>query len=376
MRRFDISSCSSSSSSTAFVRRGSIRASVLARLALAAAVATFAVVAAQAVDPPDDPAPSGRDAPRVPAAEPGAAIDERTLEHDGRERVYTVVRPSTYEPGNPAIILLHGGGGGMRSALAKRHATSRWIEIAEREGLVVLAPNGWNARQQQGTGDRQSWNDLRADEGRRISQEDDAGFIVAMLDREQPRLGFDARAVFVTGPSNGGMMTFRVLIEHPERFAAGAAFIANLPDEAVELPEPSVARPVLIVNGDADPLVPWEGGDVGFNGAPVRSTPATVAWWRARHGLDGAAAITLLDDVDADDGCRIVSFAWTADGADAPAVVLHRVQGGGHTLPVLPGDPRSALPRRLVGPQCRDVRGVEEAWRFFAAHGGSRTRGD
>jgi len=299
-------------------------------------------------------------------AEPGVTVRQKTIEHDGIERFYLVAEPDSFCPGAPAVVVLHGGSQSMRTILEDTAAPSRWLDIASEFGVAVIVPNGYNVNEEDASGDRQTWNDLRSSVGTPISEEDDAGFIAAAVGREWELLGFDRRAVFVTGSSNGGMMAQRMLIEFPGVFAGGASFIANLPE--VSIPDPASPTPIMIMNGDADPLMPWEGGTVGFNGAPVRSTLDTAAYWRRVNGVaDVSAKPVLLPDVDPSDGVRILEAASTEAGASAPDVVLYRMINGGHAIPVLPGDPQNPLPPGL-GTRGRDVRGVDVAWRFFQRH--------
>ncbi len=300
----------------------------------------------------------------------GMTIMERSIVHDQRDRFYLVARPASYCPGNPAIVVLHGGSLGMRRILDQTTAPNRWLSLADDYGLLILAPNGWNVSEASGATDNQSWNDLRPDIGNPISTEDDAGFINAMLDREDARLGFDNDAVFVTGSSNGGMMAYRMLIEHSERFAAGAAFIANLPE--ADIPDPTVGRPVMIMNGDADPLMLWAGGTVGFAGAPVRSALASLAYWRRVNGVDsGGGSATILPDIDPTDGARVLRYLFATEISGnpdtVPRVAFYQMVNGGHAIPVLPNDPQEPLPP-LIGTRCRDVRGVDLAWSFFQQH--------
>ncbi len=301
------------------------------------------------------------------ADQPSSVIPhtEHTIEHDGLHRYYIVAEPASYRPGAPVVVVLHGGTQSMRTILEETAATHRWLQIAKDNGFLVLAPNGFNAMTGDAGGDRQTWNDLRPSVGNPISEEDDAGFIAATITCEATRRGFDRRAVFVTGASNGGMMAFRMLIEYPDHFAAGAAFIANLPEAVV--PKPKSIRPVMILNGDADPLMPWEGGVVGFGGAPVRSGPETVAYWRRVNGIFEPPTTRLLPDIDPADGARILEFTYRVQPQTPPPVVLYRMVGGGHAIPVLPTDPQVALPA-VLGRRCRDARGIDLAWAFFSAH--------
>lgn len=298
-------------------------------------------------------------------AEP--VFEVRKIEHDGIERVYTIFVPESFEPGGAAIVVLHGGGQSMNKVLRPRSPQRRWLSIAREHGAVVLVPNGYNQRESDALGDSQTWNDLRGQSKREISLQDDAGFIRTMIKTEIERTGFDARRVGITGSSNGGMMTYRMLIENPGAFAAGAAFIANMPEGQVEPPEPGT--PVMIMNGVEDPLMPWDGGGVGFGGAPVRSTAESVAFWRGANDATEAGDPVTLPDRDPSEGSRLVARAYFTQGVEQPVVLLYTMTHAGHAVPVLPSDPQRPLPP-FLGTQNRDARGVDLAWRFMAPHMG------
>ncbi len=97
-------------------------------------------------------------------------------------------------------------------------STSTWLRIAEQEGIVLVVPNGVNAETGDTYGNDQNWNDLRSDTAAGQHVVDDVGFLLALLERVVSELELDQPRVFVTGASNGGMMTFRMLLEAPEPF--------------------------------------------------------------------------------------------------------------------------------------------------------------
>ena len=212
-----------------------------------------------------------------------------TIDFDGKTRAYTLYVPSSFVAGNTAVLLLHGGGGSMRNILGPDRTTRRWVEIADRDGTLLIVPNGFNSQSDDGLGDNQSWNDLRTDNAGVISDEDDFGFLLSVLDDAATRFAFDPSDVFVTGSSNGGIMTMTLLILSPERFKAGAAFIASLPEEAV--PDPADPTPFFMLNGTDDPLILFEGGPVGVNGSPTRSVDDSVAYWSRVTASDPATEV-------------------------------------------------------------------------------------
>ncbi len=280
----------------------------------------------------------------------------------GRDRTYTVYTPAGFSPSSRAVLLLHGGGQSMRRALEPGAATDRWLGIADEDGTLVIVPNGYDQAGGDGLGDTQSWNDIRSDGSGRLSLEDDEGFLLAVLDDVALARPFDQARLFVTGPSNGGFMTFRMLVNQGHRFAAGAAFIAAMPEQ--DVPLPPTARPVMIFNGTDDPLVRYGGGEVARGGAPSRSVEASVDYWLEANGAaPGSRTISVLADV-ADDGCLIERTSW-ADERGNPAVVFYKAIGGGHAIPDT--TPRFDTPMAflLIGRQCSDVHGVDLAAAFF-----------
>ncbi|MCW5773075.1 MAG: hypothetical protein KIT16_15645, partial [Rhodospirillaceae bacterium] len=146
-------------------------------------------------------------------------------------------------------------------------------------------------------------------------------------------------------------------------FAAIAPVAATMPADLG--PRCAPARPiaVLAINGTADPLVPYQGGQVRVffrNRGAIWSTDRTLAFW-ARHDRCGSAAPPrVLPDRDPGDGTRIIETRWM--GCAAPVHLL-RIEGGGHTWP----GRAQYLPERWVGKVNRDIDATEAIWRFFAA---------
>ncbi len=292
---------------------------------------------------------------------------ESSLEFEGLTRWYRIYTPDPL-PEEPALVLyLHGGTLSMRSIFSPlSDSTSTWLRIAEQEGVVLVVPNGVNAETGDTYGNDQNWNDLRSDTAAGQHDVDDVGFLLALLERVVSELELDQPRVFVTGASNGGMMTFRMLLEAPGQFTAGAAYIANLPDLDPQLPDLKIPTPIMIANGTLDPLVPWNGGVVGKDRGYVLSTQETVEWWTNNNHADpNRVQIDVLPDINPEDGCLIWREYFPPQAGGAP-VLFYRFEGGGHTLPTL-AEPGwfEKIASRLLGPVCHDVDGVLLAWDFF-----------
>lgn len=293
---------------------------------------------------------------------------EGVVQVNGTSRHYLKYVPSSAQSGSALVVLLHGGSQSMREIFyPKQTGTLRWLTLARRDGFVLIAPNGTNPTTGDAAGNEQNWNDLRSDGGLRDSQADDVSFILSLIDEMEKQHGVNPKRVYVTGASNGGMMTFRLLIEQPKRFAAGAAFIANLP--ATEVAIPTTRTPILICNGTDDPLVPDGGGTVAKNRGQVRSTQATVNFWLKVNGGNALQKSSReLPDTDLNDGSRLRESSYRAPDGSMPVLYI-AVEGGGHYMPSSSAGELGAIVKRILGRhQNRDAEGADLAWEFMRAY--------
>jgi polyhydroxybutyrate depolymerase len=285
-------------------------------------------------------------APAQAAAQP----TEQTFEHAGVTRSYLAYAPSASPARGahrPVLIVLHGGGGNARQIMR----FARFNPIAEREGFVVLYPQGL----------QHSWNDGRKFSGRNV-QRDDVGFILAALDHlEAQGVGIDREAVGVAGISNGGFMAMRLGCEAAGKIAGIATLTATMPAETGARCHPARPVPVLMINGTSDPIVPYEGGYVrllGRDRGAIWSTGRTVEFWMGVNGCRGEPQARALEDRDPGDGTT--TLRHDLRGCRAPVTLLE-VRGGGHTWP----GGSQYLPDFLVGRVSRDFDASEEIFDFF-----------
>jgi len=279
------------------------------------------------------------------------------------QRSYLIATPEHAAAGlRPLVILLHGHGGSGKQVFGQEriHSPMRvWLDIAEREQLVVIAPDGLR-----GKDNLPGWNDCRSDSTTN-PHADDAGFIAALIERAVAQHRADPARVYVMGMSNGGGMVYRLASEIPGKLAAFAAVAA--PSAVASLcPAPSHPLPALIVHGTDDKIVPFNGGDVG--GAFLRgrgktgSAPDAVALWRKLDQLNGAPVETTFPQ-RGDSGTTATRTLWGADPRQLQVEFI-RVEHGGHTEPSLQ-QPLQWAVRALLGRQNDDFEMAEEAWSFF-----------
>jgi polyhydroxybutyrate depolymerase len=133
---------------------------------------------------------------------------ELSLSHKGLTRWFLEYRPTQPVRSNsPLVLVLHGGSESMNEVFRTR-GMHKWLDVCEKNGFLMLVPNGVDIRTGDTKGDNQNWNDYRNLHGDKI---DDTGFLAALWAIAER--GIDAFRVYQTGPSNGGMMAYRALIE-------------------------------------------------------------------------------------------------------------------------------------------------------------------
>lgn len=306
-----------------------------------------------------DGAGDGGAAP-VPSAgcDAGAASTARTeerrdLQVDGTDRWYTVTTPDA--PAGealPVVFDFHGLSEG-----AQIHAgMSQYSALAQAEGFVVVFPNG--------TGQPVRW--LASDT---TDANPDLRYVDAVVAQVTGDLCVDTARLYVTGLSNGAMMTSLLACTRADTFAAFA------PVAGIFLPEgcdPSRPVPIATYHGTADPILTFDGrvGDglgVALGGGDPASTtttaappdldgdgyPATVRAWAEMNGCDPEPTDTEVTET-------VIHRVYDCPtGADLEFTII---VGGGHSWP---GSEFSRSIESIVGPTTFDVDATADTWAFF-----------
>jgi polyhydroxybutyrate depolymerase len=279
-----------------------------------------------------------------------------SMEWQGMARSYTLYLPHWLNAQAALVFVLHGSTGDAQRA---RMSFAYDFERLAARGFIAVFPEGFAGH----------WNDCRkaATYKANTQQVDDVGFLNALRSRLLDEFAADPQRTFITGISNGGQMAYRMALEAPGTFRAHAAVIASLPaPENMDCRTADEAVSMLVMNGTADPMNPYEGGEVAWYGllgsrGRVLSTNDTVSYWRKLAGLDKTAPQRVTYD-EADDSGRVEVSRWQSE----QGIVIEQfdIVGGGHTVP----HPQQSVPR-LLGPTSHDISAAAEIWRFFDEHG-------
>jgi len=266
-----------------------------------------------------------------------------TLMVDGRARTFNVHLPPQYEEGAdtfPLVIGLHGLGGSAVQFDRHYHFSGK----ADREGFVAVYPNGVRSDGRFGI---RTWNAGTCCDFAMRENVDDVRFISELIDRLLESYRIDPKRVYVTGMSNGGMLTYRLAAEIPQKIAAIAPVSCTMVfDPPADQPRPV---PIIHLHSVLDEIIPYNGGtnSLGYHFPPVDSI---LNVWAARNGC--------LPDPQVTEGAGYTVKQWV-DELDSPFMVHYLTEDGGHSWPggeqVRPG----------AAPPSAAINGNELIWGFF-----------
>ena len=284
-------------------------------------------------------------------ADADTGLVRHTLVSGGVERSYYLHEPAkpSADKTRPLVIVLHGGGGtGVIGA-----AMSGFNAKADAEGFLVVYPNGsgrfgerlltWNAKHCCAYAMREKINDV--------------GFLSDLIDELVRTERVDARRIYVTGMSNGAMMSYRAGLELAPKVAAIAPIVGAMFGDEVP---PALPVPVMIFNSLADKTVPFDGGPskiragLSVGDADYKPISFALQFWAKADGCSQSPAVTH------EPGVTITSFEHCAGDA---SVVLYAIDGGGHSWPGGKSSGREGADQPVTSPNATDL-----MWAFFARH--------
>ncbi|MBW4539765.1 MAG: prolyl oligopeptidase family serine peptidase [Myxacorys chilensis ATA2-1-KO14] len=246
------------------------------------------------------------------AAQPSFKPDEfGTLQDQGRQRTYYLHTPPNYQSARPIpLVLAFHGSGQQGKPLADLTGLN---QLADQQGFIVAYPDGIEKK----------WNVS----GKATTGEDNVAFVDALLAHLKQIRAIDTRRIYVTGISNGGILVQKLACQRPQEIAAFATVAASLPHQFTPTCQTKTPISLIMINGTADAVVPWNGGSppkvqVGRQ-LSIPPIPAVINFWQQRDGCTSPATTQTSQN----DRVEISRYANCRAGSE---VVLVALKGAGH----------------------------------------------
>lgn len=252
----------------------------------------------------------------------------------GLVRKYRLYVPNSYNASNaaPLVFNLHG----YTSNAAQQEAYANFMPIADTAKFLIVSPDGtsqfgnqfWNAGFGYGPNDVQ--------------------FISDLIDSVKLTYNIDLNSVYSCGMSNGGIMSYYLACNLPNRIAAIASVTGDMLNAWFTC-APSRPFPVMEIHGTLDGTVPYN-GDGTF--APIDSV---IKKWRVLNNCNPSPITFSVPNISLIDNSTAVNYKYTG-GTNGSSVELYKVTGGSHSWP-------GALP--VISNTNQDFKASVEIWRFF-----------
>ncbi len=267
-----------------------------------------------------------------------------TILSSGEKRAYLLYVPESYSPDTPVplVIVIHG----FAQWPAHQAYVSRWNELADEQGFLVVYPSGTSfPRHWRAAGDVPGSGSLSID----------AQFISDLVDDLQQDYSIDPARIYANGLSNGGGTSFLLACELSDRIAAigsvAGAYLYPLDECTQDRPVP-----LIIFHGTADPIVPYLGGPSASFDIPFPNIPAWVKAYAAHNHCASEPQILPSSGNDVSG----MHYTGCEQGSD---VLFYTIAGGGHAWPG--GNP---IPPVIAGRTSQSISATRLLWDFFKAH--------
>nr|WP_295948504.1 S-layer homology domain-containing protein [uncultured Agathobaculum sp.] len=198
-------------------------------------------------------------------------------EIDGRMRRWMTYVPGSYtgEEAVPLVVATHG----YSSSAQAFAGDTRWSDIAEQNGFIVVYTQAYPSDDQRGNIPVPYWNTMEKGELMEGLPDDVSYFRQMIADIEQ-QYNIDDSRLYATGHSNGSCMTWMLAMHASDLFAAVAPIGGHLGTHLDTVPEDAEPLPIWITLGDYD-YEPTTGTDTG--------TWDALNYWTTYNGTDRQA---------------------------------------------------------------------------------------
>ncbi len=277
-------------------------------------------------------------------------IHTETVKFGGLDRKYMYYIPQGYNEKTklPVVFFLHGMGASAQ--IGVNVLGPQFHARAERDKAIVVYPDATHKH----------WNDKLGGSYPLTDSVDDVGYITSLIDLFIKDFKGDPSRIYFSGSSNGGMMTYRLSVDIPEKLAAIAPFVSSISSSVAEQFPNAMPIPIIITSGTADTVIRWGGGPVRVTRTSrILSGDDNVAYFVKRNGTKTRPKITTVPDVEPGDKSTVEVHEYKGKYD----VILYKIINGYHQHPTLrePGKP-------LVSGKNMDYNSFERVWDFMLSY--------
>ncbi|OQP45909.1 hypothetical protein A4H97_31980 [Niastella yeongjuensis] len=252
-----------------------------------------------------------------------------SMQSDGYVRSYLLNLPPHYDDSSnfPLVIALHGLAGSASQMEQDYGLTAK----SNNAGFIVVYPEGVRS---DGILGIRTWNAGTCCDFAMEHHVDDVRFISQLIQRLTSTYKINPKRIYVTGMSNGAMMTYRLACELSDQIAAIAPVSGTL---LTKQPcTPARAVPVLHIHSAVDTKVPY-GGGYGLANYYFPPVDSTLHVWA---GIDGCNATPQLVTE-----ANLYMQTQYINCSPNTTIQLYLTNDGGHSWPGgLPARPNADAP--------------------------------
>ena len=278
---------------------------------------------------------------------------KESFQYGNITRYYRMYIPTSYDHATPTplVLVFHFGGGNSQII----ETVTGMSEKAEEEGFIVVYPDGTGIYQ-----DRLlTWNAGFCCGYALEHDIDDVGYIEALIDSLRKSYAIDPSCIYATGFCNGAGLTHRLGAELSHIFAAiapvaGTSGGTHTEDTPVwQIPPPDNPVSVLIMHGQKDLFVPYEGGETKGKGTySIFSVEDSVSFWVEHNSCQ------LIPERTEDNG--VIKDVYSP-GKGITEVIVYTLTEEGHAWPGGEKFPGGDEP-------ITDISATDIIWEFFSTH--------
>lgn len=259
-----------------------------------------------------------------------------TIVSDGIVRDYKIYVPAIYDGTTPVPLVFNFHGYGSNYIEQEQYGDFR--AIADTANFIVVHPNG--TPDNFGT---MAWNTFGN------STTNDLLFIDNLIDSLRATYNIDTTAIYSTGMSNGGFMSYELACQLSPQFAAVASVTGSITTSYLALCNAQHPMPVMQIHGTNDQTVPYA-GNILFQ--PIENV---INYWVQHNNCNPNPVFNAVPNIDTTDNCTAEHYVYSG-GDNGVEVEFYKIIGGGHSWPGAPVN---------LNTTNMDFHANQEIWRFF-----------